>query len=138
MTSHIAWESLVEAARNAREGAYAPYSNFKVGAAVLTDRGDVFSGANVENATYGATICAERVAIGSAISSGARGVTAVVIVTQTEAPTPPCGICRQVFVEFSPKCRVRAYTLAGKHAEWPLEALLPDAFAGDFLAKDDP
>ncbi len=138
MTQHIEWETLLRAANEARERAYAPYSNFKVGAALLTESGDVFSGANVENATYGATMCAERVAVGSAISSGARAVTAIVIVTDTDTPTPPCGICRQVLVEFSPRCTVRAYTAAGKHSEWGLEALLPDAFAGEHLGNDEP
>jgi cytidine deaminase len=91
---------LVMAARQAREHAVADFSNFKVGAALLTSSGDVVTGCNVENASYGLTMCAERVAIFKALSEGHRSFTSIVIVADTEDPTPPCGACRQIIWEF--------------------------------------
>jgi len=98
MLSEQLRERLEEEARSARGRAYAPYSRYRVGAAVLTDDGRVFSGANVENALYGLTLCAERVAVAQAVSSGARGFVAVVVVA--EGKVAPCGACLQVLAEF--------------------------------------
>ncbi len=92
---------LIKAARAAAQRAYAPYSNFRVGAAVLTRRGKIYSGANVENASYGLTVCAERVAIFKAVFANEREITGIAIFTATEQPTPPCGACLQVLNEFS-------------------------------------
>ncbi len=99
-------KELLEAAKRARSNAYTPYSNFRVGAALLTTDGRVFLGANIENSSYGATICAERSAFAGAVSSGARSFEAIAIVgapggQEPDAPCPPCGICRQFLNEFS-------------------------------------
>lgn len=93
-------DALVAAARAARDHAVAPFSSFKVGAAVESDDGRIFTGCNIENASYGLTVCAERVAIWKALSEGARAFTALVVVADTVAPTPPCGACRQIIWEF--------------------------------------
>ena len=93
-------ETLISAARQARENAHAPYSNFRVGAALRATSGRIFGGCNVENATYGLTVCAERVAIFKAISEGERGFDAIAVVTDTDTLTPPCGACRQLIWEF--------------------------------------
>jgi cytidine deaminase len=99
-------DQLIAAARNVRLNAYAPYSAFLVGAAVLTENGEVFTGANVENASYGLTICAERAAIFAAATAGARRILAIAVVTDAPNPSAPCGACRQVAWEFA----VRDYT----------------------------
>ena len=91
---------LIAAARGAREHAHAPFSNFRVGAAVRAKSGRIFTGCNVENATYGLTLCAERVAVFKAISEGERGFDAVAVVADTDVLTPPCGSCRQILWEF--------------------------------------
>ena len=113
--------SLIAAARTARENAHAPYSNFRVGAAVRAKSGRVFSGCNVENATYGLTLCAERVAIFKAISEGERGFDAVAVVTDTDTLTPPCGACRQIIWEFCGDAEVVLANLNGKteRIAWP-------------------
>ncbi len=99
-------DKLVELAKAAAANAYCPHSKFKVGAAVLTSDGQMFPGCNVENASYGLTICAERVAIFNAIASGARSIRAIVIYTPTKTPSPPCGACLQVMHEFGPSAEV--------------------------------
>jgi cytidine deaminase len=125
-------DALVAAAREARQRAYAPYSDFKVGAAVLAG-GRVFTGVNVENASYPMTMCAERSAVAAAVAAGERTVDCVVVVADEDRPTPPCGGCRQVLWEFGPSSLVVAETPGGRRAMWALEDLLPDAFGPDDL-----
>lgn len=110
------------------ERAYAPYSRFKVGAALLASDGSITEGCNVENAAYPAGICAERGAIAGAVARGNQSFTAVMIATEAEEPTPPCGMCRQVLEEFSPQMIVIAVTRSGREARWTLDELLPKAF----------
>ncbi|MBI3180980.1 MAG: cytidine deaminase [Myxococcales bacterium] len=125
----VPWEKLFEAAQAARALAYAPYSEFRVGAAVLSEGGGVFAGCNVENASYGLSVCAERNAIARMVAEGRRRLLAVAIVVDTERPTPPCGMCRQVMAELgAPALPVRSRTLAGREARWKLAKLLPHAF----------
>jgi len=121
-------QQLLAAARRAREAAYAPYSNFTVGAAVLTATGEIFSGCNVENASLGATMCAERVAICTAVAAGWRNFTALAVVADTPEPVAPCGLCRQVLAEFSPDCQVLMANLAGQWRLADLQELFPLAF----------
>src|SRR5579871_6834568 len=97
----INFHQLLEAARTARNNSIAPYSNFRVGAALMAGSGTIYTGCNVENATYGLTICAERVALFKAISEGAREFQAIAVAADTNAPTPPCGTCRQLLWEFA-------------------------------------
>jgi cytidine deaminase len=128
-------DRVVAAARDAREHAYAPYSGFAVGAAVLAG-GRVFTGVNVENASYPMTICAERAAVFAAVTAGERTVDLVVVVTGEERPTPPCGGCRQVLWEFGPSSLVVAESTGGARSTWALEDLLPDAFGASDLPVD--
>lgn len=121
-------EALIEAAKKAFENAYAPYSSFKVGVALLTKDGHVFSGANVESSSYSLSICAERSALAKAVSEGYRDFDKLVIVTDTERPTPPCGACRQVFFEFNPELKILMVALKDGQKETTLDKLLPDAF----------
>ena len=118
-------DSLLQRAVDARLKAYAPYSNFKVGAALRTPAGEVFSGCNVENISYGLTICAERVAVGSAVHAGATKFDLLAIVTDSAEPVVPCGACRQVLAEFCPDLRIVSRTLAGLTAEFALSTLFP-------------
>jgi cytidine deaminase len=126
-------EALITAARAAREHAHAPFSKFRVGAAVRARSGEIYSGCNVENATYGLTVCAERVAIFKAISEGARGFEAVAVVADTESLTPPCGACRQILWEFCGDAEVVLANLHGKVEEYRMSALLPHPFDHSFL-----
>jgi cytidine deaminase len=121
-------ELLITAATQARENAHAPYSNFRVGAALRSSSGRIFSGCNVENATYGLTICAERVAIFKAISEGERGFSAIAVVTDTEALTPPCGACRQLLWEFCGDVPVTMANLKGKRETLQMKELFPKPF----------
>ncbi len=121
------YERLVDEARAALRVAYAPYSRFRVGAAVLSVDGAVATGCNVENASYGLTVCAERVAVFSAVARGMRGLVALALVTEGPEPVPPCGACRQVLAELAPHATV--LSAAGKDLRmWSLDELLPDAF----------
>ncbi|MEX1115084.1 MAG: cytidine deaminase [Akkermansiaceae bacterium] len=122
------WNTLVEAAWQARENAYAPYSNFHVGAALLAADGRIFSGCNVENISYGLTNCAERVAMGAAVAAGVREFMAVAVVADTAVPISPCGACRQVLAEFGvPRVLLVNRTT---REEFSLEDLLPRASTG--------
>jgi cytidine deaminase len=126
-------DPLVAAARRARRNAVAPYSNFKVGAALETADGTVITGANVENATYGLTVCAERVAMFKALSDGHRGFRRIAIVADTEAPTPPCGACRQILWEFGGNLEVRLANLTSEQGTHWLKDLLPFPFDARLL-----
>jgi cytidine deaminase len=121
-------ELLIAAARQARENAHAPYSNFRVGAALRGTSGRIFGGCNVENATYGLTICAERVAIFKALSEGERGFSAIAVVTDTETLTPPCGACRQLIWEFCGDIPVSMSNLTGKIEVIQMRDLFPRPF----------
>jgi homotetrameric cytidine deaminase len=127
MPDAAAFAALVEAARRVREHAYAPYSGFRVGAALETASGAVFSGANFENASYGATLCAERAAVASMIASGERSITKVVVYAEGPELSMPCGLCRQVLFEFGRGAEVLVAGPAGTKTS-TLAALLPEPF----------
>ena len=120
-------KELLEAALAARERAYAPYSKFLVGAAVRAESGKIYTGCNIENASYGLTVCAERNALFSAVGAGERNFTALCVVGDTEEPISPCGACRQVMAEFKVPCIILA-NLKGDVKEYTLEELLPLSF----------
>jgi cytidine deaminase len=124
---------LVNAARAARENAHAPFSEFKVGAAVRAKSGKVYTGCNVENSTYGLTICAERVAIFKAVSEGEREFEAIAVCTDTEVLTPPCGACRQIIWEFCGDVPVILSNLGGQTETHQMSALFPRPFDASFL-----
>src|SRR5580658_10108366 len=126
-------DPLIEAALAARENAHAPFSRFRVGAAVQDDAGNIFTGCNVENATYGLTVCAERVAIFKAISEGARRFTRVAVAADTDELTPPCGACRQILWEFCGDVEIVLANPRGKTETLHLGALFPRAFDASFL-----
>lgn len=120
--------ALIAAARAARERAYAPYSRFAVGAAVETNDGTIYAGCNVENASYGLTICAERVAICRAVADGARTFRRIAIVADLAQPCAPCGACRQFLLEFNPRMEVLMLNQRGQSRTRRLDTLLPKAF----------
>jgi len=123
------WSPLIDAAEAVRRNAYAPFSEFKVGAAVQTQSGRIFSGCNVENRSFGATICAERFAVGSAIAAGDTRIEGVVVVTDTSPPSPPCGLCLQVLAEFGDaKLPILLLNLKGERLESQLADFLPYPF----------
>lgn len=122
------FDHLIAAARHARENAYAPFSNFRVGAALRGISGKIFGGCNVENATYGLTVCAERIAIFKAISEGERGFDAIAVVTDTDTLTPPCGACRQLIWEFCGDVPVILSNLKGKSETMQMSTLFPKPF----------
>lgn len=126
---------LEQAARSVMERAYAPYSDFRVGAAVRSDDGSIAVGCNVENASFPAGLCAERAAVASAVARGVRRFTHLVIATEADTPTPPCGMCCQVLVEFcsSGDLEVLSVTREGARARWRLSDLVPSPFTTDSL-----
>ena len=127
------YQALIIAAKSARENAHAAYSNFRVGAALRATSGRIFGGCNVENATYGLTICAERVAIFKAISEGERGFDAIAVVADTHSLTPPCGACRQLIWEFCGDVPVILANLRGRVEIVPMRELFPKPFDGSSL-----
>jgi cytidine deaminase len=126
-------DPLVCAALTVRKNAHAPFSKFQVGAAVEDDSGRIHTGCNVENATYGLTVCAERVAIFKAISEGARRFVRVAVVADTEVLTPPCGACRQILWEFCGDVEIVLANLSGRSETMRLGTLFPRAFDASFL-----
>ena len=126
-------DELRDAAFAAMENAYAPYSRFRVGAALRTSTGEIVSGCNVENAAYGEALCAERVAVSAAVARGMRKFDEIAIASESEDPAPPCGSCRQTMSEFAPDLKVTSYSKNGKTVSWRLSDLLPEAFALNYL-----
>lgn len=120
-------DELIARARDVMEQAYAPYSGFRVGAALLGEDGSVHTGCNVENASYGLTVCAERAAVANAVARGVRRFRAVAIATSGSDAVPPCGACRQVLAEFSPRMTILSAG-GGERRQWMLEQLLPEPF----------
>lgn len=128
MEPQIDHEALVNAAREAQKGAYAPYSNFPVGAGLLADSGEVFRGCNVENISFGLTICAERSAVFAALQAGRQKFVAIAIATNAARPSAPCGACRQVLAEFAPNLVVFSQGREAEVTRWNLASLLPEPF----------
>jgi cytidine deaminase len=126
-------DRLVEAAHTARERAHAPFSGFKVGAAVEDECGQIFTGCNVENATYGLTICAERLAVFKAVSEGASKLKRIAVVADTEVLTPPCGACRQILWEFCGDAELTLANLAGKRETISVKEIFPRPFDASSL-----
>jgi len=126
---------LIETAKAARVQSLAPFSKFLVGAALQTKAGKVYTGCNIESASYGLTVCAERVAIWKALSEGEREFTDLVVVADTEALTPPCGTCRQIIWEFAKHAKIVLANLRGQREEVSIKDLLPRAFDARFLKE---
>jgi len=124
---------LIEAAQQARKHSVAPFSEFLVGAAVRTSDGKVYTGCNIESASYGLTVCAERVAIWKALSEGEKHFTELAVVADTETLTPPCGTCRQIIWEFAREATIVFANLDGKSEQFQIKDLLPSAFDARFL-----
>jgi cytidine deaminase len=132
----IDWEVLARSAESARERAYAPYSGFAVGAAALFEDGAIAAGANVENASYGLGVCAERNAVAAGVLGGHGRLRAVLVVSASARPVPPCGACRQVLSEFGGgEVAVQSRTLGGAHRTQTLAELLPEAFGPEWLGR---
>jgi len=125
-------QKLIQAAIETRKQSYSPYSNFAVGAAVLSNDGYIYGGCNIENASYGLTNCAERTAIFNAVSDGKRNISAIAVVADTDRPCSPCGACRQVIGEFKIPCIIMA-NLKGEYKTVTLEELLPFSFSNTDL-----
>lgn len=126
-------DRLREAAFAAMENAYAPYSRFRVGAAILASSGEIVTGCNVENAAYGEALCAERVAVAAAVAQGFTSFEEIAIASESDEPSPPCGSCRQTMSEFATDLLIRSYARNGKQATWRLAELLPEAFDQNHL-----
>lgn len=126
-------DPLIAAARAVQQQAYAPYSNFRVGAAIEADDGAVYVGCNVENASYGLTICAERAAVAAAVGAGVRRIRRAVVVTDSDPPAAPCGACRQVLSEFGRGMTIEAVG-PRRTSRWSMEELLPAAFGPEQLS----
>ncbi len=129
------YRELLKKAKDAKENAYAPYSGFRVGAALLTAEGRIYTGCNVENASYGAAICAERAAISCAVSRGERRFEAIAIESNGEGGTFPCGICRQVIAEFGPDIKVIVGKADGDFRIYEIRDLIPHAFTAADIIK---
>lgn len=136
MTSALNIESLIKAATNAREKAIAPYSGFKVGSAVLAASGKVYTGCNIENSSYGLTMCAERVAIFKALSEGENRILAVAVVAGSKEICRPCGACRQVLQDFARDARIISATLDGQRVTETMSQLLPGPFDDRILSRE--
>lgn len=121
-------QNLVNHALEARKNAYAPYSNYAVGSALLLDNGEIITGVNVENSSFGGTVCAERSAVFSAISQGFKKFKAIAVVTESSPPASPCGLCRQVLAEFAPNLLIIMANTKGETVETNLDTLLPMQF----------
>ena len=134
--ANIDKEKLVRAAAVAREKAVAPYSNFKVGAALLTQSGEIISGANVESASYGLTCCAERVALFKALTEGKKDFVAIAVVARSDAGAAPCGACRQLLAEYAPDAKIfiADSKSLGRIRTFSIKELLPQAFTGKALS----
>ncbi|MGE0788925.1 MAG: cytidine deaminase [Sandaracinaceae bacterium] len=132
----IDWSALEAEARAARERAYAPYSRYAVGAALLGADGKTYRGANIENASYGLCLCAERSALANALTAGVHEFAALVVLTKGPVPAAPCGMCRQVLSEFSRRLPIRCVTDAGARLDTSIEELLPHAFDRGYLEGD--
>lgn len=126
-------DPLIQAALLAREHAHAPYSHFKVGAAVSDDAGRIFTGCNVESASYGLSICAERVAVFKAVSDACGKLTRIAVVADTETLTPPCGACRQILWEFCRDANLLLANLAGKQESVTVRQIYPRPFDASFI-----
>lgn len=133
--SEVEQEEVIAAALAARERSVAPFSNFLVGAAVRTDTGKIFTGCNIESASYGLTVCAERVAIWKALSEGERNFTNLAVAADTMTLTPPCGTCRQIIWEFAKHADIVMVNLHGDREGVHIENLLPRAFDARFLKE---
>jgi cytidine deaminase len=129
--------ALLAFAREVQDKAYAPYSGFRVGAAVYSADGEIYQGCNVENAAYGSCLCAERGAVMAAVAAGQKEITAIAVVGDSEAPTVPCGACRQVLAEFDPEMRVIMGGRTDEVMVMTLDELLPEAFVRGYLDQDD-
>ncbi len=139
--SEIDWKALEKAAIEARSHAYSPYSKYRVGAALLADDGQIFVGCNVENASYGLTVCAERNAVGTMIATGPRKIMAVAVVTAGKEAGSPCGMCRQVLAEFTDDAPVHMLSVDENDRELDrrvssVNELLPGKFRGDMVTKN--
>jgi cytidine deaminase len=136
-TADLEARALRERAMAAMDRAYAPYSSFHVGAALLGSDGSITEACNVENAAFPSGTCAERAALAGAVARGIRAFRTIVIATSADDPTPPCGMCRQALIEFSPELEVVSITRSGKEARWRLSDLLPHAFTPRSLERPD-
>lgn len=135
-SKNVDWQALTDAAWKAREAAYAPFSGFRVGAALWMPNGEIFAGCNVENRSFGITICAERTATVSAVAAGHRKFVAAVVAADSAVPPRPCGLCLDTLAEFAaPDVAVRLVNLAGEVEDFSLGDLLPHPFSADELGR---